>query len=286
MSLAETHITIAGLGLMGGSLALALRQKCAGVTAVDSDQTTLAFARRNKLVDFATGDFTEGVARADLLVLATPVRTILAQIAQLAELSISQSSLAILDLGSTKHQICAAMAALPDHFDPIGGHPMCGKETPGIDNATSHMYATATFVLSPLECTTPATLGLAEELVKAIGARSLLLAPAEHDELVAITSHLPYLVSSSLMALAVENANGDENLWSVTASGFRDTTRLAASDTRMMADIIETNRSAILAALRGEQALLARMEALLEEGDTGSLRNWLAEIRKERMERV
>ncbi len=286
MSLAETHITIAGFGLMGGSLALALRQKCAGVTAVDSDPATLEFARRNKLVNFATGDFTEGVARADLLVLATPVRTILAQLAQLAELPSSQSPLVILDIGSTKHEICAAMAALPDHFDPIGGHPMCGKETPGIDNAAAHLYATATFVLSPLERTTPATLGLAEELVKAIGARSLLLAPAQHDELVAITSHLPYLVSSSLMALALENANGDENLWSVTASGFRDTTRLAASDTRMMADIIETNRSAILAALRGEQVLLARMEAFLEQGDIAALQAWLAEIRTERMERV
>ena len=286
MSLSETHITIAGLGLMGGSLALALRQKCAGITAVDSDPATLAFARRNKLVDFVTGDFTEGVARAELLVLATPVRTILAQLAQLAELPISQSSLAILDLGSTKHQICAAMAALPDHFDPIGGHPMCGKETPGIENAEAHLYAAATFVLSPLERTTPATLGLAKTLVEAIGARTLLLAPAQHDELVAVTSHVPYLLSSSLMALAAENANSDKNLWSVTASGFRDTTRLAASDIRVMTDIIGTNRAAILEALRGEQALLARMEALLEQDDTASLRDWLAEIRTERMKRI
>ncbi|MFQ5407560.1 MAG: prephenate dehydrogenase, partial [Anaerolineales bacterium] len=210
------------------------------------------------------------------LVLATPVRTILAQLAQL---SYSNSPLVLLDLGSTKREICAAMDALPDSFDPLGGHPMCGKETAGIESAAANLFANAAFVLAPLARTSPKALALAEELVAAVGARPLLLDPARHDNLVAVTSHLPYLLACSLMTAAATDAADDEQLWSVAASGFRDTTRLSASDVRVMADIIATNRDPILAALSRQRAELERLQAILAAGDDSILFEYLSHAR-------
>ena len=167
---------------MGASLGYDLRGQCRRVVGVARRAEVVAAALASGCVDDATLDAPAAVAEADLVVLATPVRTILRHIAELGPLL--KPGAVLLDLGSTKVEICQALDALPPHVQAIGGHPMCGKEKTGLDAAETGLYRGCTFVLCPLARTTPDTLALAEALIDQIGARKLTLDPERHDRLV------------------------------------------------------------------------------------------------------
>lgn len=283
-TLAGARIAIVGLGLMGGSLALALKGHCDEIIGVDADASALAFALSRGIVHRAA-DLEGALATAHLIVLATPVRAILEQLSALSRQPPSfriHHSAFIIDLGSTKSAIVSAMSHLPPNFDPIGGHPMCGKETGGIAHAEAGLYRGKTFVLTPLARTSPAALALARELAAAVGAEPLLLPADRHDALAAIVSHLPYAAAVALMRAAI--GAGDERLWQLAASGFRDTTRLAAGDLSMMTDILLTNRAAILHALAAYRAELDALAAAIDSGDPAALRAALEPAQRKRRE--
>ncbi len=263
---------------MGGSLALALRGKVGRLTAVDSHAATRQQALQQNLVEGITADFITAARAADLLIFATPVRTILHLLKQLP--AIRPDGCLVLDVGSTKAGISAAMSDLPESFAAIGGHPMCGKETAGLTAAVPDLYEGQTFILCKNGRTTPQIEGLAKEIVAAVGAQPLWLLPEEHDRLVAAVSHLPYLVAATLMQTAV--ALHDERAWPVSASGFRDTSRLAGSDPYMMRDILLTNKTAVLEQLARYQAHLQEVTDLLQTGDETELAAWLQEKQAER----
>jgi len=267
--LANCNVAIVGLGLMGGSLALALRGRCREIVGVSRSPETIAFALTHGLIDREVTF--EAASACDLLVLAAPVRTILTQLGQLATSTRrSQPSTIVIDLGSTKTKIVSAMQALPPRFDPLGGHPMCGKESSGIAHAEAALYQGKTFVLAPLLRTSPRALALAYELIAVIGSVPLVLPAEQHDALVAVSSHLPYLAALTLMRAA--QVLDDPQLWKVAASGFRDTSRLAASDVTMMLDILLTNRAAILNALALYREELDVLAALIDAADPDALR--------------
>jgi len=273
-ALAEARVAVVGLGLMGGSLALALRGRCREIVGVDPDPAAADFARARGVIDRAV-DF-DSARGCDVLILAAPVRVILAQ---LRALSISppaerRRATVVLDLGSTKTEIAALMQALPPHFDPIGGHPMCGREVSGIEHAQAGLYRGKIFVLTPLARTSPAALALANRLVAAIGARPFVLTPERHDALAALSSHLPYAAAVALVRAALSSQ--DDGLWTMAASGFRDTSRLAASDVTMMVDILLTNRPALLDALGRYRMELDALAALIDAGEPEALRTLLA----------
>jgi prephenate dehydrogenase len=278
--LADTRVAVVGLGLMGGSLAGALRDRCRTVVGVARRTETIEMALARGLVQRGTTDLASGVRQADVVVLATPVRVILRLLGEIGPL-LPEGCL-MMDLGSTKAQIVARMAALPDHVQPLGGHPMCGKEVSGIAAADPALYRGHTFVLTPLPRTSEAALALGRVLVEAVGARPLILAPGRHDRLVATVSHLPYLLACALVGTAEAMASADSTVWEVAATGFRDTSRLAASDVTMMCDILLTNREAVLEALNTCGAQLHRLSHLVEIGDEERLRVVLAAIRDRR----
>jgi prephenate dehydrogenase len=190
----------------------------------------------------------------------------------------------LMDLGSTKAHIVARMAALPDHVQPLGGHPMCGKEVSGIEAADPALYRGHTFVLTPLPRTSEAALAQGHALVEAAGGRPLILPPERHDRLVAAVSHLPYLLACGLVGTAEAMASADPLVWDVAASGFRDTSRLAASDVTMMLDILLTNREPVLEALGNCSAWLDDLARLVEGKDEEGLRSALTAARKRRTE--
>jgi len=271
--LAAARVAVVGLGLMGGSLALALRGRCQSILGADPHPATLDLALERGVIDAAlpAGPRFE----ADLVILAAPVRAIVGQLSHLASLPSPTHTTVLLDLGSTKGAITSAMQALPAGWDPIGGHPMCGKEVSGLAHAEAGLFRDKVFVLAPLERTSPEALALARALVAAIGARPLLLEPVRHDGLAAHSSHLPYAVAALLVRAA--EAAGDPQIWDLAASGFRDTSRLAASDVTMMLDILLTNRDALLQALGRFQAEAGALAALLEQGDAEALRAFLTQ---------
>jgi prephenate dehydrogenase len=279
-SLTAARVTIAGLGLMGGSLALALRGQCRELVGVDHDPATAALAMERAVVDRIAA-FETASAETDLLILAVPVRGILSQLAQLAQSSPPRPTV-VLDLGSTKTEIIAAMQALPEGWDPVGGHPMCGKEVSGLAHAEAGLFRGKLFVLAPLERSSARARALAEAVVAAVGAKALRLEASHHDALAASSSHLPYL-AAALLVRAAEAAE-DDGIWEMAASGFRDTSRLAASDVRMMMDILLTNRPEILAALGRYRAELETLTGLLERGEAEPLREYLLRAKARRSE--
>ena len=278
--LRSSHVVIVGMGLMGASLGYDLRGHCRRVTGVVRRPEAVAATEASGCVDDATMDVEQAVAEADMVILATPVRTILHQIETLGPRM--KPGAVLLDMGSTKEAICRAMDALPQHVQPVGGHPMCGKEIAGLDAAEPGLYRGCTFVLCPLPRTSPDAMALVEELVAFIRARALILEPKQHDRLVAAISHLPYLGAVGLVAHVMAVAQEDPLVWKVAASGFRDTTRVAASDVRMLLDILLTNQPAVLTAVDDLIAQLSSFREALAQQNEGELRARLEAIAKQR----
>jgi prephenate dehydrogenase len=274
--LADCRIAIVGLGLMGASLAMDLMQNnlCREVRGVARRTATVLEAFFAGAVDLATNDLHTGVMGADIVVLATPVRTIVDQLREIAP-ALWPGTI-VMDMGSTKGEICTALDGLPAHIQPIGGHPMTGKETAGFEAAERNLYRNATWVLSPLPRTTQETVALSLELVEAVGARPTLLPAARHDRLVATISHLPFLAASALVHTAQDVGQDDPAVWELAAGGFRDTSRVAASDTRMFLDILMTNQGAVLAQLDNYLDHLGELRTLIEAGDEARLAAKLA----------
>ncbi len=273
------RVCIVGLGLIGGSLALALRlaQRTAvptfplHLTIVDTNPETRVAAER--LADLVTDDLAVGVAEAGLVILATPVRAILQCLAQLPGLR--PSGLMILDLGSSKTDICLAMDNLPSTFQAIGGHPMAGKEVAGFGAATPDLFQGQTFILCQTQRTTPELETVALNVVRWVRAQPLFLPPTVHDDMVAAISHLPYVVAATLMRTATGMA--DERLWPVSSSGFRDTSRVSGTNPQMMLDILLTNRTAVLGQIAAYQERLTAVTQLLQAADEEGLNRWLSE---------
>ena len=280
--LQDCQVSIVGLGLMGGSLAGALRGKCRAVVGVARRDAKVKEASRLGLIDWGTTDLAEGVGQADVVVLATPVRVIMRQLAEIGPL-LPEGCL-LMDLGSTKARIVEEMAHLPPHVQPLGGHPMCGKETSGIEVADAALYQGCTFILCPLPRTLESSLSLGRELAEAAGAHPLVLDGQRQDFLVGTVSHLPYLIACALVATADATTSADAAAWEIVAGGYRDTSRVAGSDVTMMLDILLTNRDEVLKAVGVYQAKLAGLARSLEDGDEGRLRDALSTIRQKRME--
>ena len=280
--LQDCRVTIVGLGLMGGSLAGALKGQCRAVVGVARRAETVETASRLGLVDRGTTDVAEGVGQANVVVLATPVRAIMRQLAEIGPLL--PGGCLLMDLGSTKAQIVEEMARLPEHVQPLGGHPMCGKESSGIEVADPALYQGCTFILCPLARTSEDALSLGRELAEATGAHPLVLAGERQDFLVGTVSHLPYLLACALVATADATTSPDPAVWEIVAGGYRDTSRVAGSDVTMMLDILQTNREEVLKAVGAYQDQLASLARLLEEGDERRLRDNLSTIRQKRME--
>ena len=266
---------------MGGSLALALRQArwADRLIGVDRDAAMLAAAEAAGAIDVGTADLAAGVGAADVVLLATPVRTILRLLPEVGRHA--RPGTLILDLGSTKLQICRVMIGLPEGLEPVGGHPMCGKEVAGFGAAEATLFQQRPFVLCPVSRTSPAALELARSLALAVGARPMVLDPAIHDRAVGAISHLPYALAVTLMSIV--NPGRTPAAWSLAASGFRDTSRVAGSDVNMMLDILLTNRDAVLEWLDAFAVPLAELRAELDRADEAALRERLTTARENRI---
>jgi len=283
-SLSEATVAVVGLGLMGGSLAAALSysQACAEVVGVARRRATLTTARSLQFIRRGETDLAEGVADADLVVLCTPVRDILDKLHIIGPML--KPGCVVIDVGSTKRAICEAMAGMPAHVNPIGGHPMCGKERSGLTMAEPELYRDRTFVLVPLERTPPEALSLAHELVETLGARALELEPERHDRMVAAISHLPAMMATTLVNAAAELASKDPLTWQLAAGGFRDTSRVAGGSVPMMMDILLTNQGPILEAIAQAQAELSAIAESLSAGDSQRLQSLIEAARNKRLE--
>ncbi len=277
------HLAVVGLGLMGGSIALALRDYVDKITGIDSNQVTRDYAVEHGIVDEATDDLYEGVNHADVVILAAPVRVIVEMLRMQIGTYLRSNTL-LIDIGSTKSDIVDAMANLPIGINAIGGHPMTGKENSGIEESDALLYRNRPFVLCSSRRTTPAARLRALLLVETLQAVPIEMDAVRHDQIVAGISHLPYLLSATLVATIENQAKTDGAYWELAAGGFRDTSRLAASDVTMMGDILSTNTKAVATLLAQFRMQLAMLETMLIAGDDQNLSETLKPIRTARKE--
>lgn len=254
----DCTVHMIGLGLMGGSLAMALRGQVGRTTAEDIAPSVIADATARGVIDGlgACGD-------ADIVVLAVPAHAIIDLVPGLA----LRPGALVLDLGSTKTRICEALDRLPPDVLAVGGHPMCGLAENGYAHAIPTLYQGARFVLCETQRTTGEARIIAEMLVRAVGAQPLWMDRTRQDRLTALTSHLPHLLSFALMRLAMDGAAEDAALLDLAAGGFDGATRLARTDAAMIAGMFSTNADQLRAAAAELRAHLDRLDAILGDAD-------------------
>lgn len=273
--LEQTQVIIVGMGLMGGSLALALRGRVQRIIAIDQNAETRRLVQENNAADAVYAQLADVTIRPDdLIVLATPVRSIVTMINELPQ--IAPDGCLLVDFGSTKWDVCCAMDQLPDQFEAIGGHPMCGREISGFSAAIPDLYHKQTFILIETERTTPLLYQLAQEIIATLNAIPINVPIDKHDYMLGMISHTPHVLSMLLMTCAWEWSDDDPTAWHVSSSAFAGMTRLAGSDPAMWRDIFITNREAILAHLQHYRDELDMMMAMLSAAEPQKITDWIA----------
>jgi prephenate dehydrogenase len=277
------RLLIAGVGLVGGSLAHAVREAgLAGeVVGFGRSEPNLAVARERGLVDRTSRDPAEAAAGVDAVVIATPVGTAVG-VAEALRPHVRPGTI-LTDVGSVKTALVAALEACWAPVGPVvGGHPIAGSETSGAAAARVDLFRGRRCILTPTPATDRAALGRVRALWEGVGARVEEMTPAVHDELLARVSHLPHLVAYALVdAVAGARVDGHD-LLAYAGSGFRDTTRIAGSPAGLWRDVALANAPAVRAALGEFRAALERLESLLAAGDGDGLEAVLAAARAAR----
>ncbi len=277
------RLAVVGVGLIGGSFALALKEAglVAEVVGVGRSQTNLDEALEHGVIDRVATRLEDGVAGADLVLLATPVGQMDALFQRLA--SCLGPHTIVTDGGSTKSNVCGFARARLGEVLPrfVPGHPIAGAEFSGAAAAKADLYRHKQVVLTPVEETQPGAVERVSALWQACGAQVSIMAPQMHDRIFAAVSHLPHLLSFGLVEELARRTDGN-TFFDFAASGFRDFTRIASSHPEMWRDISLANREALLAELTAYQDQLSRLKTMLEEADGPALEAVFATARAAR----
>ncbi len=275
-------LVVVGVGLIGGSFALALKQagKVERVIGVGRRTKTLDIARQLGIIDEAAADCS-CAARADLVMLAMPVGQTRAVLASLAP-HVGPATV-VTDAGSTKSEVVhAAREELGESFPRfVPGHPIAGTEHSGPQAAFASLYRDQRVVLTPVKETDAVATAHVREAWQACGAKVYELEPELHDRVLATVSHLPHLLAFALVDL-VAQSDDPEELFSYTAGGFRDFTRIASSHPEMWRDICLANRSAVLKELQRYEDVLAGLRDALERSEGAAIETLFERARKAR----
>lgn len=276
-------ITLVGVGLLGGSLGLAIRRRnlAKEIAGYVRREASLQDCERAGVTDFATTDLLAAVSGADLIVLCTP----LAQMKPLVRhmLPALKQGAIVTDVGSVKASVVKDVEALIHKAGAqfVGSHPMAGGEKQGVLAARADLFDNAVCVVTPTRKTNAAALRKVETLWKDVGARLLRTTPDEHDAFVSRSSHLPHLMAATLANLVLDPKLPKEQA-KLCATGFRDTTRVASGSPEMWRDIALTNRKHIARALDGFVADLGKFRAALQRGDGKAIAKYFETAKQRR----
>jgi prephenate dehydrogenase len=266
-------LTIVGVGLIGGAIGLAAKKRglAERVIGVGRDPAKLELARRLGAIDEVSLDLADASAAADCVVFCTPVNRIAEQVKLVA--ACCPPGAILTDAGSTKQAIVETVESVARF---VGAHPLAGSEKKGVEHAHADLFVERWTVLTPSGRTSPEAVASVRSFWEALGARVRLMTPADHDQALALTSHLPHLLASALAGLLQDD-------WrDLTASGFRDTTRIAGGDPEVWAPIFQHNRAAMLAALGLLEQRLQQFRAALTNEDVAQIDGLLTQGKKVR----
>ena len=263
-------IAVVGLGLIGGSLAAALREsgEVGEVFGVERDAESLRFAPENGITDSGASEIGPGMSGSEIVVVATYV-DVIAQVAREVSGFVSPGTV-VCDVGSVKASLVREMEKGPQNIRFVGAHPIAGRETSGVMESDSGLFSGKRCVVTPTESTNPEALSMVKTLFSLVGSEVVEMNPESHDEIFSLVSHLPHVVAYSLVS-AVASGGGDRNLFDFSGGGLADFTRIAGSSPEMWAGIFIENREALLGAIRGFAGKLGEIEKAIASGNVEDL---------------
>ncbi|BBD68375.1 prephenate dehydrogenase [Nostoc commune NIES-4072] len=273
------NIGILGLGLIGGSLGFDLRSQGHHILGVSRRESTCQKAVALGSVDQASVDLSL-LAAAEVVFICTPLGLIVPQFKEMiAHLS---ASCVVTDVGSAKAQIVKAISPLWDNF--IGGHPMAGRTDSGIEAAQRDLFVDKPYVLTPITTTKTSAITVVEEIVRSLGSKIYYCQPEQHDRAVSWISHLPVMVSSSLIAACLSETDPDvlELAQKLASSGFRDTSRVGGGNPELGVMMARYNRQALLRSLQQYRHNLDELTNLIEQENWAALEQKLKSTGKAR----
>ncbi len=266
-------IAVIGLGLIGGSLALSLKNanKDFIISGYDIKGESMNIARYRNIIDVMAGSYKEAVSDADLIIIATPISKIVGVVNHIK--NYLKKGAIITDVGSAKEKIVKSVSEiLPEGVFFIGGHPMAGSENEGILGATPDLFRNTFYILTPTDTTISEPLITLHSLLTKIGAKVISIDPREHDENVALISHLPHILSTNLVDMIDDKQKNMKNLFKLCAGGFRDMTRIAAANTKMWLDISLENKDKLIKSIDSYIEYLNRFKTSLRKNDSESIK--------------
>ena len=272
------RITILGVGLLGASFALALKENglCRTITGFGRNRENLQRAKERNIIDSFETDPVAACRDSDLIMLSAPVGAF-AGLAKAIVPALKKGAV-LTDVGSVKGVLVREIERLmPKDVHYIGGHPIAGSDRSGIDSANSELFRNARCVITPTENSDPSSLDKIQNLWKALGSEIIILDPEEHDRIYASVSHLPHLIAYAMVNTVAEM---DRSYLDFSGKGFMDSTRIACSSEELWNDICLLNRDNIIETLAVFQKTLDMLAQYLKTGDSDSLK---AEFRKARI---
>jgi cyclohexadieny/prephenate dehydrogenase len=275
------RVALIGVGLIGSSLARVLRRDnpATKIVACARRAETLAAVRRLGLADQTTDDPAAAVANADLVVIATPLSAY-AEIARRIAPALRDGAI-VTDVGSVKGAaIQALQPLLPERVHFVPGHPVAGTEHSGPEAGFAELFHDRWCILTPLPQTAPEAVARVRALWELAGMRVVTMAAEHHDKVLAVTSHLPHLIAYTIVGTATElGSDLQSEVVAYSAGGFRDFTRIAASDPVMWRDIFLSNREAVLELLQRFSEDLTALQRAIRRGDGETLHQWFTQTR-------
>lgn len=277
-------ITIVGVGLIGGSLGLAIKKKhiAKRVIGFGRNLRKLEFSKRIGAVDYITLDLKDAVSSADLIVICLPVISIIKFGRKI--IPFLKKGAIITDVGSTKKGIVKNLTSiLPDNVYFVGAHPLAGSNESGIEFARQDLFDNSRCIITPVKSTNKEACEIVESMWEKIGVRVNYLSPVEHDRLIASTSHLPHILAVSIVNTVLEN--NINKIKSMIATGFKDTTRIASSNPVLWRDICFTNRINIINSIENFEKHLVKIKKAIKEKEPKILLNLFesAKIKREKI---
>ena len=265
------RMVIIGVGLIGGSLALVCREKgiVSEVIGVGRSEGNLKDAVSLKIIDSYTFSIEDAVKGADIIILATPVRS-LTRLAGEMSPYLSPGTI-VTDVGSVKGPVAKIEDIIPPDTHFVGAHPIAGKERSGVKEASSGLFKDAKCILTPTPATDNNAINAVQSIWEATGAHVIHMSPDRHDLIFAAVSHLPHVIAYALVNTLLDLEKTDEGLISYSAGGFRDFTRIAASHPEMWRDICLMNRENIVSMLERYENTISRFKSLIQSEDADGI---------------
>jgi prephenate dehydrogenase len=274
----EGNILMIGLGLIGGSIALAIKKEHpeAFIIGYDVKEEQAKLARSLKVIDEIAVSFEEAIETADLIVLATPVMQTEKILAEISNCHFKEDVI-ITDVGSTKQRIVEhADRLLKRGITFIGGHPMAGSHKSGVIAAKTHLFENAFYILTPTEQVQPSQVEKLKDWLKGTNARFVILSPKQHDRITGVISHFPHIIAASLVHQAQQYERENELVSRLAAGGFRDITRIASSNPEMWRDILLHNKEEIVELFDVWMKEMSIVRDFVEKGNSEQIYNYFA----------